>query len=120
MFNRSRGERQPQPNELILPPYNPSEELQGLFWIDPDTIDEVSELINHTRLSTMEMGAGSRQQMFVEERSTLKDSLIAEDDPDAEIMRRAVRIGFLYGSLLGKRSETPSEREDPTGSALYE
>lgn len=86
---------------------------EGLFWLEPSVLQEVDHLINATHLSTMSLGVETRSSELPTARAELLSILVGQDEPLKDELKRAVDVGFMYGSLIAKTShDNPNSSPD--------
>lgn len=98
-----RQEYPVNPIEIVEQPVEKFDSA-GLFWVDPVVISQVDDLINNTRLSTMELAVLTRENEYGVYQPMLEAALIKEDSESAEDLRLALRIGYTYGSLIAHKT----------------
>ena len=83
----------------------------SVFWLDPRSIAEVNDLINHTHLPTMSLGFETLpdEQRNISQR--IAEVLIDAEGPQAVNLRRAVEVGYLYGRLISRKSLARNDQD---------
>ena len=76
------------------------------FWLDVDAFSRVAKLISSTQLATFELAALSHESEHTAQRQQILDMIAPKDGPASAEQRLALNLGYVYGKLLAKRSNT--------------
>lgn len=101
------SEVNPAPNAAEL--HLPKQKMEDVFWLNPAAIEDVDGLVNETHLSTMTLGVGTLSDAMPQARDELSHILIESDDPRQGALQRALDVGYMYGSLIAKKTAELSD-----------
>lgn len=98
------------PQEVVLS-FHP--DFTGRFWIEPEELRATTEVINTARLPLMSLGVESHRDVMPPLDDIFSDFLVDSEDHLYGEEKRALEVGYLYGSLLksqeAKRVDVPPE-----------
>lgn len=73
--------------------------LEGLFWIAPEKMGSINDVINSAAEATVWLGAQTRSQLFVAERNAVK-AAVSTNGTLSEPEAYALDVGYMYGTIL--------------------
>jgi hypothetical protein len=79
-------------------------DVRGLFWLEPDSLQQTTELINSASMGTMLLAVVSRKREIEVLRGQLEGVIAVDDENERAELADAIEFGFLYGDVAAKKT----------------